>query len=504
MKLFIIIIPCLLLSVLVPAQTISPNVNTEFCPKTEYTFTITITKPFLNIVALGGATITQFPFMPVGTTFTIKGKFDDVNIKQTFKVNYQDNSSSVFEFKKIKSFFYGACSPIQPNKNSVTAELCKVVSFPINFNNISWTTALENPSFCFGSVLNYEYLLPQGWKLDTLTSTGNWIPADNNVTVTTDDTTGNETYIKIRPVNTQCASGLKEGQEATIFISRPPPPLSITGAATLCSPNSYTYTLNGVPAGASISWANTNSYYNLVPNGNTATVTPTAIANGSTTINASVTLICGPSFSTSTIVSLGPPYVTFNISDYPYENPSCYEVGGIYSFRAQQATGYPNTFDGFQWGWRNLTNNTSSNDPTIYGSDYTLIPEDQGTYEIWLRATNSCGTSTLESVKTIVVNNYCISGFRSSAINTISIYPNPAKNFINLTVTSNSKTVKQPTNNNIKLELYESITSKKVKEWKFLSNQNTFTLNIQGIRKGIYYLKFINGKDIKTQQVIVE
>ena len=33
MKLFIIIIPCLLLSVLVPAQTISPNVNTEFCPK---------------------------------------------------------------------------------------------------------------------------------------------------------------------------------------------------------------------------------------------------------------------------------------------------------------------------------------------------------------------------------------------------------------------------------------------------------------------------------------
>ena len=102
------------------------------------------------------------------------------------------------------------------------------------------------------------------------------------------------------------------------------------------------------------------------------------------------------------------------------------------------------------------------------------------------------------------MNNYCISGFRSSAINTMSIYPNPAKNFINLTVTSNNKTVKQPSNNNIKLELFESITSKKVKEWKFLSNQNTFTLDIQGIRKGIYYLKFINGKDIKTQQVIIE
>lgn len=498
-------------------QQISPAITTELCPGVNITFTVTIAAQSIERVQAWALNVNpivvQQPynvsFNNGYITFNFIGKFSDNNNKQTFRVFYTNSSSQSeyfdFTFTKIKSLLTeNFFSQIHPDTLKMIVPLCEKQNRSINFANVKYGNPWEFPPIGYGSVTNYEYLLPKGWKLDTLTSTGNWILAGNNVTVTTDDTTGNATYIKIRPINTQCASGLEKGQIATIFISRPPPPLSITGATTLCSPNSYTYTLNGVPAGASISWANTNSYYNLVPNGNTATVTPTAVANGSTTINASVTLICGPSFSTSTTVSLGSPYVTFNISDYPYENPSCYEVGGIYSFRAQQATGYPNTFDGFQWGWRNLTNNTSSNDLTIYGSDYTLIPEDQGTYEIWVRATNSCGTSTLESVKTIVVNNYCISGFRSSANNITSIYPNPAKNFINLTVTSNNKTVKQPSNNNIKLELFESITSKKVKEWKFLSNQNTFTLDIQGIRKGIYYLKFINGKDLKTQQVIVE
>ena len=270
--------------------------------------------------------------------------------------------------------------------------------------------------------------------------------------------------------------------------------------------NGGNFSIRNFPTGSTLNWSTNNqNAVNLTSSGNTATVSRNGNNNGNYVITSTLSLACGIIITESTPVeTIGVPIVTFDLNSYPYSEPSCYEIYGIYSFRAQQATGYPNTFDGFQWGWRNLTNNTSSNDPTIYGSGYTLIPEDQGTYEIWVRATNSCGTSTLESVKTIVVNNYCISGFRSSANNTISIYPNPAKNFINLTVTSISKTVKQPPNNNIKLELFESITSKKVKEWKFLSNQNTFTLDIQGIRKGIYYLKFINGKDIKTQQVIIE
>jgi hypothetical protein len=128
-----------------------------------------------------------------------------------------------------------------------------------------------------------------------------------------------------------------------------------------------------MPSGGVVTW-NTSSYYSVSASGNTATISPISAANGGTNITASVYLpSCGQTFAKSFPVSLGIPYVTFNIASYPSTEPSCYELEGIYSFRATQATGYPNTYTGFQWGWRNLTNNTISNDPTIYGSQYTFL-----------------------------------------------------------------------------------------------------------------------------------
>lgn len=292
---------------------------------------------------------------------------------------------------------------------------------------------------------------------------------------------------------------------ASFYISRPSPTLSITGAAPLCYPNSFTYTLNGVPSGSTINWNTSNSYYSLSPGGNTAIVTPTAAANGSTTINASIILSCGPTYSTSAAVSLGIPYVTFNIASYPSTEPSCYELEGIYSFRATQATGYPNTYTGFQWGWRNLTNNTISNDPTIYGSQYTFIPQEAGDYEIWVRPTNQCGIGALESVKTVTVYNVCGGLLRSSASTTIiSTYPNPAKDIINLTVTESVKATKDRPKNKIIVELYAAITGSKVREWKFDKEQMAYSLSINGIKKGTYYLRYITGNYRKTKQIFVE
>lgn len=104
------------------AQFIVPSQNDEYCPGTEYTFTVTIAKPYLNIVAEGGCYVTELPTSPVGSTFTFKGKFADLNQKQTFRIYYQDNSSTPFDFKKIKSLFYGTtCTPIQPNQSVINA-----------------------------------------------------------------------------------------------------------------------------------------------------------------------------------------------------------------------------------------------------------------------------------------------------------------------------------------------------------------------------------------------
>lgn len=54
--------------------TISPSQNNEYCPGIEYTFTVTITKPYSSMIGVNSCFVTQLPTPPVGTTFTFKGK----------------------------------------------------------------------------------------------------------------------------------------------------------------------------------------------------------------------------------------------------------------------------------------------------------------------------------------------------------------------------------------------------------------------------------------------
>ncbi len=172
--------------------SISPSLTNEYYPDVEYTFTATITKSFSSITGEGGCYVTQQPSTPVGTTFTFKGKFADLNQKQTFKVFHPDNTFTLFEFKRIKSLFYGACTILAPNVSSVSPTRCQSVNIPISFSNLQWKTQFETPALCFGSITTYEYQLPVNWSLNSQTSTGsNWISGDNNETIITDGASGN-------------------------------------------------------------------------------------------------------------------------------------------------------------------------------------------------------------------------------------------------------------------------------------------------------------------------
>lgn len=499
------------------SQSISPSVNSDYCPLANTTFTVTLpiikagTTP--NISSWTGTPIVVSGVSGLSsngsnTTFTFVGQFRDENSTQVFKIDYQTdaNPNAAFEptFKKIKSLtFTSALSNISTNIPSISSQICQITSHSISFTNIPFSNAFDNSVGSYGTNTDYEYLLPTGWSLNGIPSTGTWMLANNNVTVTSDLSSGHTSSVQIRAINS-CGSSLHKSPIIYIPIYRPEPPLSISGSSQLCFPNSYNYTLSGVPSGGVVTW-NTSSYYSVSASGNTATISPTSSANGGSNITASVYLpSCGLTFTKSFPISIGAPYVTFNIVSYPYEEPSCYEVGGIYTFQAQQATGYPNTFTGFDWGWRNLTTSAVSSDLTIYGSGYSFFPDEAGNYEIWVRPTNQCGSGLLESVKTVAVYNIC-RGFRSSSpTSTISIYPNPAKDIINLTVTTELKTEKLVVKHKIIVELYESITASKVKEWKFDSQQKTYSLSIQGLKKGIYYLRYINGDDKKTKQIIIE
>lgn len=164
------------------SQSISPSLDNEYCPMMEYTFTASLPKPYSSMIGEGGCYLTQSPSGSGGYSISFKGKFADANQKQTFRVYFSDGSNYPFDFKKIKSLFYSAassCSIIQPNTGTINAPLCQVVNTVISFSNIQWATNFETPTFCFGSISNYEYLLPSGCSLNGTASTGNWMAGSN-------------------------------------------------------------------------------------------------------------------------------------------------------------------------------------------------------------------------------------------------------------------------------------------------------------------------------------
>ncbi len=128
-KTFTLIIASIIINIACYAQSISPNENTEFCPLTSTTFTVTLPR-----IATGTTpTVSSWTNTPIlisgvnninhtstTTTFTFVGQFRDVNINQVFRVDYVPSGGSAtfyeFKFKRVKSLFYSSsCTPIQPN-----------------------------------------------------------------------------------------------------------------------------------------------------------------------------------------------------------------------------------------------------------------------------------------------------------------------------------------------------------------------------------------------------
>lgn len=243
--------------------TINPVQTTEVCPGVNITFTVTIpaaqsiqsVQPWaLNV----NPVVIQQPFNVTSSggniTFNFIGRFSDYNNKQTFRVFYT-NSSGVATtwdatYIKIKSLLTAnSFSQIYPSPTSITAQRCQTQNFNISFSNVQYGNPWEAPPIGYGTVTNYEYLLPAGWSLNGTPSTGNWMTGNNNVTVSSDPTSGVGGSIRIRPINTQCASGLVAGQEATIAINRPAPTLSITGGLDVICTGNSTYTVSGLTTG---------------------------------------------------------------------------------------------------------------------------------------------------------------------------------------------------------------------------------------------------------------
>ena len=484
------------------SQTVSPVQTGEFCPNIEYTFTVSIPKTFQSIIGNAGCSVTLQPLAPVGSTFTFKGKFEDANQKQWFRITYTDLSVYDIEFKKIKSLFYSAvsianppCNVIKPNQTQpIIFPRCQLSSATISFPNIQWITAFESPELCFGTVTNYEYLLPTNWKLGTTTSNGStWIGGGNSVTVTSDLFTGNGADIRIRASNITCGTGLAaNGPVALVRISRPGPTTITGGAALLCSGNS-TYTLNTIPTGATVCWTLSNNSLASIPStptcGNSVTVTRIGSGNGNTVLTANVSDCSGTYPPINFTIAVGTPG---NVSLQVNESAFDFCNTGLMQFDASLENPAPGT----QLSW-SVTGNGASIKFGAGGYTPVLNIRRTGSFQIVGTITNACGSTTYSEGPFYGADFY--SSYCGAALNKFSVSPNPVKGNLNIIFEHQVKATDV-----LNIRLYSLNSSTIVRQWTVNGGQAKFSLNTFNLKSGIYSLEILNGSSKVSKQIIIE
>lgn len=337
-------------------QLITPSVLNEFCPIATYQFSVVIDQVYAgttpNVISYSGnPTVNRNAYTITSgsgiTSFYFDGSFDDKNVSQTFRVNYKNSSNNStykdFTFSKIKSLYHPtSCNTIQPNITSINQQQCDVSSININFSNVQYGTFLSSPANCFGTISNYEYLIPSGWNLGSTTSNGTtWISGNNNVNITPNDKGGDGQKIKIRPVNSCTTLNNYVGIE--IPISRPKPALNFTSNAFICS--NSTFQVTNVPSWVTnYSWSVTPSNVFSISNSTTSSPTISKVSNGEGNVQLEISRTgCSILYSTSEIIvnqSLvaGPPQVlninpNLMIYNAPGdENDICTYQGTTYDF----------------------------------------------------------------------------------------------------------------------------------------------------------------------------
>jgi hypothetical protein len=394
----------------VNAQTITPASSDELCPNTEYTFTVTMPagKTFSGIVSSNGSAVTQYPSTPVNGFLSFKGKFSDINQKQIFRLNYSDGSGFDFVFKKIKSLFYTnagvACTQIRPNPTTITVPKCMVSTIQLTFTQVQYYTEFEaSPSSsCFGSVTKYEYILPANWKLGTTLSNGvTPIVAGNNVSITTDVSTGGS--VQIKPSNKDCPSAVVNNSFTTIIpVGRPDPvftisPSSVQIQCTFARTETFTIQTTGTLAcPISYTWdLGKDNHWKY--NGLAAPATITTTTNSLTLTQESGTIL--PSNVKVTPVLNGVNQTEL-ISQISWTTPSYGIVGGgnICTGTSQPFSVYNTTVGStYSWSYTTLLPNYGASVVLInsqYSNQTTLTKIGDGVINLNVHLVNACQQQT--------------------------------------------------------------------------------------------------------------
>lgn len=493
--------------------TIIPSQTTEICPNQEITFQITLPGLCSNIFVFGTAvsvapTVTQTPFNISAnsntTGFNFKGKFLDNNSNQTFTVQYNDAGGVTrtfpFTFTRVKSLLFASnANQIFPTNSTIVSPRCQITTHNISFQNCKYGTSADL-AVSFGTVADFEYLLPVGWSLNggPASNGSTWIAGSNNVTLTTDLSNGDGGFVKIRASNIACGAGLQTSAIlAQIPITRANPTnLNITGDDLVCS-TSNNYVINNAPPGSSYSWSATPTGIVSINSPNSVSTTISKIADGLITLNAVVSNTCfgSPINISKANIAVGNPTAITNIST-------------TYSIIHCTVNGYKNEIVGaenatnFKWSYRNITQGTGF---TLYRSSSIRTqrsPSDGSCdqIEILVEATNGCTatpqTYTFPSDMCPPYTDGSCSSGRS-----IAVYPNPGVSNVQVTLVDAVNVI--PVNTQPKKIKQLRIVDKmgQIKKTITGNDLDKITISVSDLPIDIYTILVYDGKEWMSKQI---
>jgi hypothetical protein len=162
---------------------------------------------------------------------------------------------------------------------------------------------------------------------------------------------------------------------------------------------------------------------------------------------------------------------------------------------------YPGTNSNavFSWQYVSGTGDASPSNFYTYGDFVQFSACPPFSIVMKLTATNSCGT--VDQLVYLSLNNGDEEISRSASSNSLSVYPNPATDIVNVSLidqkTKNTSNLKQESWG----QIYDS-TGRLRGSVKFIDGYGSFSVN--GFDKGIYILRVDEDKKMESYKIVVE
>jgi hypothetical protein len=283
-------------------------------------------------------------------------------------------------------------------------------------------------------------------------------------------------------------------------------PYTISGNSSICA--SGTYFIPGLPRGATVSWSATPlNIVSISTSNNVATVTK--IYNGVITLSATITNGCGGNNPASKSIEVGTPIITdINVS---YPTDGCYQKGSNIAYQLTFSSPTPISTDYPVMGYYPGQSGGSLTivTPKMSSGNYGIaIPNTLQYNRISAAGINSCGTG-LEVIKVFEYADHCGGGgidfsekpnIKASTntidkkITRVSIFPNPAKSSIYVTVPSDS--INLPTT---RITITD-ISGRSVKQITTVSETNIIPVSTWA--NGTYLVTITDGKQKIVKKVV--